>query len=123
MLQSLRTFAAVAVAAALSTVPVGAADYPSRPITLVVGLAAGGGTDASARLMGEWLSRSLGQRVIIENRPGMGGNLGAQSVIKAPPDGHTLLFAGRTTLSQIRSTSGCRSTFCATPNRSAGSCG
>jgi tripartite-type tricarboxylate transporter receptor subunit TctC len=94
MPQSLRTLAAVAGALVLSTLPVGAAEYPNRPITLVVGLAAGGGTDASARLIGEWLSRSLGQRVVIENRPGMGGNLGAQSVIKAPPDGHTLLFAG-----------------------------
>ena len=49
---------------------------------------------AVARILAEWLSRSLGQRVIVENRPGMGGNLGAQSVIKAPPDGHTLLFMG-----------------------------
>lgn len=94
MLQSLRTLAPVAGAFVLFTAPVGAADYPNRPITLVVGLAAGGGTDAVARMIAESLSRSLGQRVVIENRPGMGGNLGAQSVIKAPPDGHTLLFAG-----------------------------
>ena len=57
----------------------GAADYPTRPVQLVVGLAAGGATDAAARMLGEWLTHSLGQRVIIENRPGMGGNLGAQS--------------------------------------------
>jgi len=72
----------------------GAADYPTRPIQLIVGFAAGGGTDLAARLLGESLSRRLGQRVIVENRTGTGGNLAAQTVISSPPDGHTLLFAG-----------------------------
>jgi tripartite-type tricarboxylate transporter receptor subunit TctC len=94
MLNAIRAVAVLAGACVLSTAPVMAADYPTRPVTMVVGLAAGGGTDAVARLVAEWLSRSLGHRVIVENRPGMGGNLGAQSVIKAPPDGHTILFMG-----------------------------
>ena len=94
MLKVVRALAALAGACVLSSPPVGAADYPTRPVQLVVGLAAGGATDAAARMLAEWLTRSLGHRVVIENRPGMGGNLGAQSVIKAPPDGHTLLFVG-----------------------------
>jgi tripartite-type tricarboxylate transporter receptor subunit TctC len=71
-----------------------AADYPSRPVQMVVGLAAGGGTDHVARMLGEWLSQNLGQQFVIENRTGMGGSLAAQAVINAPPDGHTLLFMG-----------------------------
>jgi tripartite-type tricarboxylate transporter receptor subunit TctC len=74
--------------------PASAADYPSRPVQMVVGLAAGGGTDVVARILGEWLSQNLGQQFVIENRTGMGGNLAAQGVINAPPDGHTLLFTG-----------------------------
>jgi tripartite-type tricarboxylate transporter receptor subunit TctC len=94
MLKAVRVVAALAGAYALSILPIGAAEYPTRPVTLAVGLAAGGGTDAVARILADWLSRSLGQRFVIENRPGMGGNLAAQSVINAPPDGHTLLFMG-----------------------------
>ncbi len=94
MLRAIPALAALAGAYALSISPTGAADYPTRPVQLVVGLAAGGGTDAVARIMADWLTHSLGQRVVIENRPGMGGNLGAQSVINARPDGHTLLFMG-----------------------------
>jgi tripartite-type tricarboxylate transporter receptor subunit TctC len=94
MLKAVRALAAVVGACVLSTAPAGAADYPARPVQLVVGLAAGGATDAAARLLGEWLTRSLGQRVVIENRPGMGGNLAAQTAINARPDGHTLLFVG-----------------------------
>jgi tripartite-type tricarboxylate transporter receptor subunit TctC len=94
MLKAVRAVVALAGAYALSILPIGAAEYPTRPVQLVVGLAAGGGTDAVARILADWLSRSLGQRFIIENRPGMGGNLAAQSVINAPPDGHTLLFMG-----------------------------
>lgn len=94
MLKAVRALTVLAGACVLSTPPVAAADYPTRPVQLVVGLAAGGATDAAARMLAEWLTRSLGHRVVIENRPGMGGNLGAQSVIKAPPDGHTLLFVG-----------------------------
>ena len=67
-------------------------DYPARPITIVVGFSAGGTTDIIARLISEELRKSLGQPIIIENRPGAGGNIGAELVAKAKPDGYTLLM-------------------------------
>ncbi|MPZ36474.1 MAG: tripartite tricarboxylate transporter substrate binding protein [Rhizobiales bacterium] len=94
MLNAVRVFATFVSAFTLSALPVAAADYPARPVTLVVGLAAGGGTDSVARILADWMSRSLSQRVVVENRPGMGGNLGAQAAISAPADGYTLLFMG-----------------------------
>jgi tripartite-type tricarboxylate transporter receptor subunit TctC len=66
--------------------------YPSHPVHLVVGFAAGSTTDILARLMGQWLSQRLGQQFAIENRPGAGGNIGAETVVKAVPDGYTLLM-------------------------------
>jgi tripartite-type tricarboxylate transporter receptor subunit TctC len=89
-----RALAVLAGALAAFAQPAGAADYPSRPVQMVVGFAAGGGTDLVARLLSEWLSQHLGRRFVIENRSGMGGNLAAQAVINSPPDGHTLLFMG-----------------------------
>jgi tripartite-type tricarboxylate transporter receptor subunit TctC len=68
--------------------------YPARPVHLIVGLAAGGPTDAAARTMAEWLSRRFNQQFIVENRTGMGGNLANQAVFGAVPDGLTLLFTG-----------------------------
>src|SRR6516164_967286 len=65
--------------------------YPTRPIRLVVNLAPGGGLDFMARLIGNYLSRSMGQQVVIENKPGAGGMLGAETVAKSPPDGYTIL--------------------------------
>jgi tripartite-type tricarboxylate transporter receptor subunit TctC len=65
--------------------------YPSRPVRIVVGFAAGGATDIQARLMGQWLSDRLGQQFIIENRAGASGNIGTEAVAKAPADGYTLL--------------------------------
>jgi tripartite-type tricarboxylate transporter receptor subunit TctC len=65
--------------------------YPSRPVRLIVGFAAGGAADLVARLMGQWLSERLGQSFIIENRPGAGSNTAAEAVMRAPPDGYTLL--------------------------------
>jgi tripartite-type tricarboxylate transporter receptor subunit TctC len=67
--------------------------YPSRPVRLVVGYAAGGGTDIAARLIGQWLSERLGQQFVIENRPGAGSNVGTEVVLRAAPDGYTLLVA------------------------------
>jgi tripartite-type tricarboxylate transporter receptor subunit TctC len=66
--------------------------YPSRPVRLIVGFAAGGAPDILARLMGQWLSERLGQPVVVENRPGAGGNLATQVVVDAPADGQVLLL-------------------------------
>jgi hypothetical protein len=66
--------------------------YPSRPVRLVVGAAAGGGVDIVGRLIGQWLSERLGQQFIIENRPGAGTNIATEAVVRAPADGYTLLL-------------------------------
>jgi len=83
---------AVAAAPALSKHAV-ARDYPTRPVRIVAGFAAGGGVDITARLIGQWLSERLGQSFVIENRPGAGGNIGTEAVVNAAPDGTTLLLA------------------------------
>src|SRR5262245_30141537 len=67
--------------------------YPTRPVRLVVGYAAGGGTDIAARLIGQWLSERLGQQFVIENRPGAATNIATEAVVRASPDGYTLLLA------------------------------
>jgi tripartite-type tricarboxylate transporter receptor subunit TctC len=68
-----------------------ALDYPTRPVHLIVGFPPGGGADTLARFIGRGLSERLGQSVVIENRPGAGSNLAAEAVVRAPPDGYTLL--------------------------------
>jgi tripartite-type tricarboxylate transporter receptor subunit TctC len=92
---SRRTFLhLVAGAAALSLAPrlARAQAYPSRPVRWIVPFPPGGGTDIVARLMGQWLSERLGQPFVIENRPGAGTNIGTEAVVRAPPDGYTLLL-------------------------------
>jgi tripartite-type tricarboxylate transporter receptor subunit TctC len=73
-----------------------ALDYPTRPVRLIVGLAAGGPTDVVARLMAAWLSERFGIQFNVENRTGAGGTLATETVVNAAPDGYTLLFAGPT---------------------------
>jgi len=83
-------------AAALPVVPrlAWAQDYPSRPVRIVVGFAAGQAVDIVTRIIGQSLSERLGQQFIIENRPGAGGNIGTEVVVRAPADGYTLLAVG-----------------------------
>ena len=69
-----------------------AQSYPSRPVRIVVGFAPGGVTDVVARLIGQWLTERLGQPFIIENRSGAANNIGTELVVRAPPDGYTLLL-------------------------------
>jgi tripartite-type tricarboxylate transporter receptor subunit TctC len=71
-----------------------AQSYPSRPVRIIVGFPAGGTSDVLARLMGQWLSERLGRPFIVENRPGAGGNVGTEAVVRATADGYTLLQAG-----------------------------
>ena len=85
-------------AAALPTVSrIASADtYPTRPVHIIAGYAAGGATDISARLMGQWLTERLGQQFVIDNRPGASSNVGTELVVRAAPDGYTLLQVGLT---------------------------
>ena len=70
----------------------GAAEYPARQPRIIVGYPAGGTTDILARLFGDWLSRRLGQQFIVENRPGVANNLATEAVVRAPPDGYTIIL-------------------------------
>jgi len=94
-----RTFlhlaAGVAALPALSRIALAQA-YPTRPVRIIVGFAAGGATDIVARIMGQWLSERLGQQFVVENRPGAGTNIATEAVVNAAPDGHTLLMVSPT---------------------------
>jgi len=85
--------AAVAVTLASASRHVWAQAYPARPVRIIVGFPAGIAPDIVARVIGQALSERLGQQFVIENRPGAGSNIGAEIVVRAPPDGYTLLLA------------------------------
>ena len=92
---------AMLAALALATcaaAPLQAQDYPTRPITLVVPYAAGGGNDAMARIVADRMSKTLGQQIVIENRGGAGGTIATRAVAKSPADGYTLVIGGTGTL-------------------------
>src|SRR5215470_18438690 len=85
------------LAAGAATLPIlsrvaPAQTYPTRPVHLIVGFAAGGTTDITARLIGQWLSERLGQQFVIENLTGAATNIATEAVVHAPADGHTLLL-------------------------------
>src|ERR1700750_1167692 len=71
--------------------------YPTRLVRIVVGFPPGGPNDITARLIGQWLSERMGQAFVIENRPGAGGNIATETVVRAQPDGPTLLLVGQAT--------------------------
>jgi tripartite-type tricarboxylate transporter receptor subunit TctC len=87
----LSRMALAAAALTASTCIAAAETYPARPVHVIVPFAAAGGTDIMARLIGQALSERTGQQFIIENRPGAGGNIGTEAVVRAPPDGYTPL--------------------------------
>jgi tripartite-type tricarboxylate transporter receptor subunit TctC len=85
-------FAVIAAAALAIATPATAQDYPNKPISLIHGFGAGGNADTMARILGEAMSKGLGQRVIVEPKPGAGGVLASEILTRAAPDGHTLLM-------------------------------
>jgi tripartite-type tricarboxylate transporter receptor subunit TctC len=87
-----------ALAFACSANGAAAQTYPDRPVTMVVTFAAGGSSDVLARAVAAAMSQGLGKQIVVENRPGAGGNIGAEAVAKATPDGYTLLFGTNGTL-------------------------
>src|SRR5262245_47163274 len=87
--QFLHLAAGAAVLPTVSRVALAQA-YPTKPVRIVVGFAAGGTQDVIARLLGSWLSERLGQQIVIENRAGAASNIAAEAVIKSPPDGYIL---------------------------------
>src|SRR5215207_2079882 len=86
-------FAGGAIALPISSKLAHAQAWPSRPVRLIIGYTPGGSADLTARLMGQWLSEKLGQSFVIENRPGGGTNIATEAVLRAAPDGYTLLLA------------------------------
>src|SRR6516225_4139289 len=84
--------ASAAALPAVSDIARAQESYPTRPVRLLVGYAAGGPADTIARLMAQWLSERLGQQVVVENRVGAASNIAAEAVVRSPPDGYALLF-------------------------------
>ena len=91
--RTLLQLAGGAAAVAAFPGPASALDYPTRPVRIISGFTAGGGVDITARLIGQWLGDRLGQAFVTEDRPGAGGNIGTEAVVRATPDGYTLLLS------------------------------
>ncbi len=98
MLKVMRAALAGLLALAAGTMVATAADYPSRPVTIVVGFPPGGASDILARIIADKLGSLLGQPVVVDNRPGAGGNVAGEVVAHAAPDGHTLLLGNNAIL-------------------------
>src|SRR5215471_10142224 len=90
--QFLHLAASAAALPAVSWIAWAQESYPTRPVRLLVGYAAGGPADTVARLTAQWLSDRLGQQVVVENRVGAASNIAAEAVVRSPPDGYTLLY-------------------------------
>src|SRR5262245_39954748 len=108
-----------ACAAALPTISrvAWAQTYPSRPVRIIIGFAPGGVVEIVARLIGQWLSERLGQPFIIESRPGAASNIATEAVVRAPPDGYTLLLV--TAANAINTTSYAKLNFNFSPRHRA----
>src|SRR5258706_10873736 len=91
-----RPLAAIACAFSASFLHAQAPAYPAKPVRVVVGFAAGGGTDVAARIIAQKLGESLAQAFVVDNRPGASGMIGAENVARAPPHGYTLLVGTQT---------------------------
>ena len=102
---SVRTVA-LALALWAAALPASAADYPDHTIKMIVPFAAGGGTDVLARIIAQNLNSKWGQPVVVENQPGASGAIGTRAVIKAAPDGYTLLMASTGALMAVSSGDG-----------------
>ena len=100
MIGRMIALAGAMVIAALAAAPA-AAQYPSKPIRIVLQFPAGGATDAAARILGQELTKAMGQPVIVENRPGADGAIAAEVVAKAAPDGYTVFLASNTPMMQV----------------------
>jgi len=87
---------AIAVSCLVIAAVATAADYPVRAVRWVVPFPPAGTTDVLARIIAQWLSEKMGQQFIVENKPGAGGNIGTEFVVKAPPDGYTMLLVNPT---------------------------
>src|SRR5881392_2397540 len=88
----------IGVAAVWASSPQARADYPNRPVTLIVAFTPGGPSDVLSRILGRKMEQLLGQPFVIENRPGAGGNIAAEQTAKAAPDGYTLLMGNNSIL-------------------------
>src|SRR5215471_2096521 len=96
LLRPLAVVLALAGAVALAAPAIGADDYPTRPVRIIVPFGAGGPTDVYARAIAEELRKSMHQTFVMENRPGAGTTIGTEVVAKSPPDGYTLLMVSGT---------------------------